>query len=83
MRIYTVAVYVEKPGKRAVVYVGDAIELNGSAWLVLTWDSDDKLHPTEKLPLDEDRLVRRPPPDTELKTDWHYLVQVNVQETLQ
>lgn len=71
-RIYSIAIYVQKPQSRGVVYVGDAIELDGCAWLVLTWDSDEKLFPVEKLPLDEEFLTRFPPEDAELEVDWHY-----------
>ncbi|MET0288321.1 MAG: hypothetical protein ABW178_01695 [Pseudoxanthomonas sp.] len=83
MRIYSVAVYIEKSDTRGVVYVGDAVIIGDDAWLVLTWDSDDKLYPVEKLPLDEGRLIRSPPPDIAVEADWYYVITMSPPRRLQ
>ncbi|RXQ99939.1 hypothetical protein [Pseudoxanthomonas composti] len=77
MQIHTVAIYVDRGDGREVVYVGDAIEIGGEAWLVLTWDCDEKNYPVEKLPLDVTLLVREPPPDANVIADWHVLVRTS------
>jgi hypothetical protein len=83
VRIYALAIFVVRQGIEDVVYVGDAIEMDGKAWLVLTWESDDKREPLEKLPLEENMLIRHPPVGIDLKVDWHYLIRMGDQGTLQ
>jgi hypothetical protein len=75
VQIRTVAIYVERSDGGEVIYLGDAIEIAGEAWLVLTWDCDEKNFPVEKLLLDGTHLVRGPPPNTRVAADWHVLVK--------
>jgi hypothetical protein len=75
MQIHSVEIYVDRSKGGKVIYLGDAMEIAGEAWLVLTWDCDEKNHPVEKLLLDATHLVRGPPPDTGIAADWHVLVR--------
>jgi len=76
MCIYAVAVYAEQWDGGAVIYMCDAIELDGIAWIVLEWDSEQKRYPMETLQLQEERLTRCHPPDAEVLADWHYIVPI-------